>query len=119
MFKLDLSPTFWATVRYQTPKADGRGMEVHTFDVQFPRFDEPELAALYKEAAASDDTRPQSIDTRIAKRMVRDWRGVADPAGQPVPFSAGAFDDLLRLDGMGTAILVAFQSARPGAARGN
>lgn len=117
MFKLDLSPTFWGTVRYQVPKADGRGMEVHTFDVQFPRFDEPALASLFKDAAGDDGAR--SIDARVARLMVKDWRGVADPDGQPVQFSAGALDDLLKLDGMGTAILAAFQAARPGAARGN
>lgn len=119
MFKLDLSPTFWATVRYQTPKADGRGMEVHTFDVQIPRFEEPQLAELYKSASEAPDSRPQSIDTRIARLMVKDWRGVSDPSGQAIPFSVGALDDLLRLDGMSTAILVAFQTSRPGAARGN
>jgi hypothetical protein len=120
MFKLDLSPTFWAPVKYQAPKEDGTGMAFFTFDVQFPRLSEPELGdMLAKAKPAPDAPKADSFDTRVARLMVRGWRGVADPAGEEIAFSQAALDRLLALDGMGSAIVAAFERVRPGAARGN
>lgn len=119
MFKLDLSPTFWAAVKFQAPKEDGSGMANYTFDVQFPRLSEAELADLLAKAKPTGESRPESIDTRVARLMVKGWRGVADPAGDEIAFGQAALDRLLAIDGMGSAIVAAFERVRPGAARGN
>lgn len=123
MFKLDLSPTFWAPVKFQAPKEDGSGMATYGFDVQLPRLSEPELADLLVKAA-KPSTAPglahlESVDTRLARLMVKGWRGVADAAGDEIAFSQAALDRLLAIDGMGSAIVAAFERVRPGAARGN
>ncbi len=56
------------------------------------------LAEKLAEAGDDGDKRVEAITAAMAKRLVTDWRGMADDAGEALPFSSDACLALLRDD---------------------
>lgn len=105
-FKLAQSPMFWATVEAEFAAERG-GRQTARFDVQFPRMTMDEIEALHEWIRAE-----QADDRRIARRLVKDWRGVDAEDGSPAAFSEDALEALLNL-GFGSAICIAFFNNLP------
>ena len=113
MFKLDLSPTFRATVRFEVQTEDGK-REQRAFDGVFRRMDTDELDALAKEWAESGLS-----DIQAVQRVLVGWHDVCAGDGTPLPFTPDNLARVLKLGGVATAALHAFRDAQPRAALGN
>jgi len=102
MFKLALSPSYFWPVTFQLP-TDGGVHEEHTFEARFKRMGETELEALVK------DIREKGLsDLQVAERILEGWRGVQAPDGSDLPVTAAAKHALLRVQGLPTAVVMAF-----------
>ena len=114
MFKIDLSPTFWAPVRFEAPAPTGHQRQVHEFSGQFPRMTVDELEALGQKAAG--DAWP---DRQVAAHLLRGWSDVADQHGNALPFTPDNVTAVLNVAGVAAAVVAAFRAAQPRAALGN
>jgi hypothetical protein len=87
MFKLDLSPTFRAAVRFEVQSEDGK-RQVHAFDGVFPRMDTDEVDAFAKRCAAEGLT-----DVQAAQQLLRGWHDVCGADGAPLEFNQANLAD--------------------------
>ncbi len=106
MFKLALSPTFWATVRVEVTNEDGRRVE-GKFDVQYKRLDLTQMRDLTERNRSGDLS-----DNVFIHEVVNSWRGVTDDDGGELTFSTSALDKMLEA-GLGQAILTTFFESFP------
>jgi hypothetical protein len=114
MFKLDLSPTYWATVTFNTPSADGQRRVTHTFDAEFPRMTADELQAFGKRCEAD-----KLEDPAAARLILRNFRGIQTASGDELPFSETHRDLVLNQAGVAYAVLRKFHDSQPKAGAGN
>ena len=115
MFKLDLSPTFQAPVRFDLPAENGGQRQVVEFVATFPRMSEDELDAFTADVLAK-----KLNDRATAALLLKGWSAdVCDAAGAPLPFNLANLATVLNVAGAGAAVCEAFRQAQPRAALGN
>lgn len=113
MFKLDLSPSFKAAVRFEVQSAAGT-REVHEFIADFKRLTADELDALGTQAQT--DT---MSDRAVAAQLLVGWAGVTDRHGNALDFTPDNAAAVLNVAGVAPAVVTAFRAAQPKAALGN
>lgn len=106
MFKLALSPTFWAKVAVELAAEKG-GKEIVEFDGQFKRMTADEHDAFVERIRVEELT-----DRDIAREVLIGWRGIAGDDNQPLPFNEQTREQLLDY-GFGGAIGFTFFKAYP------
>lgn len=127
MFKLVETLTFWWTVKVTEPDPARMGKTLeHTFEVQFElppedvtRASARERAAIVAEITAeTTDAEMVSIQDRIddhdqtaALRLIRDWRKIANEAGEPLEFTPENFAAAWAHQRVKLAIVKAYQDA--------
>lgn len=115
MFRLVLSPSFEVKVRFEAQAESGCARTVHEFTARVRRLTDDEMQVLGQQVIDERLT-----DRAIAKRLLIGWGDdVADASGNPLPYTDANVDALLNVDGVGAAIVAAWQAARGQAARGN
>jgi len=112
MFKIVKSESYTWPVDVRIP-IDGGRFESHTFDVKFRRHDRDGVEAVRKSFAD-----PSTDVAQIAREIVIGWDGVSDESGA-MPFSAGALDTVLKIQGVAPAIVGAFLASAYGVDRKN
>jgi hypothetical protein len=106
MFKLAISPTFWATVEVEFAAEKG-GTAVAKFDVQYRRLSSPEMEAL------SERIRAERMDDRsIAREVMLGWRGLVGEDDEALPFNEETREGVLNA-GFAGAICVTFFNGAP------
>lgn len=114
MFRLDLSPTFRAAVRWEMQDATGNRM-VQEFTGEFRRYTVDDRKALIERATAE-----QWDERRTAAEVLVGWGAdVTDKAGNALPFTPDNLAAVLNVEGTAEAVLLAFRAAAPSAARKN
>ena len=115
MFKLDLSPTFEAPVRFELLSATGAQRQVVEFTAVFPRLTVDELTQL------AHDVDKQLLDDRaIAARLLMAWGpDLQDAHGNVLAHTPDNKAAVLNVAGCATAVVLAFRAAQPRAAAGN
>lgn len=106
MFKLAMSPTFWATVEVEVTAEDGKRQTVK-FDLLYSRLSLEEGKALAGEMEGGN----VEFDD-LARKIVKGWRGVAGDDGAALEFSAENFDRMLNL-GFAVPIVDTFRKNLP------
>jgi len=106
MFNLDLSPTFWWTVKFTVPREDGVAHDSHTFDGQFRRMESLAIEELMNRVGAQ-----RLGDDVIARELLVGWRGVVDKSNASIAFGPGNLDRVLAIPGVGAAVVAAFFEA--------
>lgn len=116
MFVLNLSPLYWAAVRFDMPSADAAGTRVqHSFLARFPRMTTAEL-----EEFGARARRENLTDSQIATELLKGWGDdLRDAAGQPLPFTAENVAAVLMVAGLAVAVVTAFRDSQPRAVLGN
>lgn len=112
MFKLSLSPTFWAIVEIDIA-AEGGGRTVAKFDLQYKRLTLDESKAM-ADRIGDGETDPAVI----ARELVVGWRSVGNEDGSALDFNAENFDKMLGL-GFGRQIVETFTRNLPKAKQKN
>ena len=85
MFKLVEERTAWWPMNWKGVAEDGTIIE-NEIEMRFHVLGEAAFKALLDEAEENDDI-------AVLRRLVKDWRGIGDEEGTPLPFSD---DNLLR-----------------------
>ncbi|CZT36414.1 hypothetical protein [Rhizobium sp. 9140] len=127
MFKLVENLAFWWPVKVTEPDPNRMGKTVeHTFEIQFELLPEEinrdsarERAAILSEInSETTDAEMVEIMARVAehdeaaaRRLVRDWRKIADEMGNPLNFSAETFTAVWAHERVRVAIVKAYQDA--------
>ena len=115
MFRLQLSPVFEVKVRFEAQAETGCARAVHEFTARVRRLTDDEADKL-----GQDVLKERLTDRTIAKRLLVGWGDdVADGSGNPLPYTDANVDAVLNVDGVGSAIVAAWQAARGRAAQGN
>lgn len=112
MFKLQLSPTYFAPATLAHLNAEGKLIQ-GKFDCQFRRLPKEEMADMATRLNSGEIT-----DAEFFDKVMVGWRAVADADGQPVTFSKEALEQACKtVDGFGRACAKAyFDSVQPTAA---
>jgi hypothetical protein len=104
MFRVQHSPTFWATVEAEIPNEENGKPVKFCFDIEFPRLTSSEVKALNEEILEK-----KLDDDDVARRLVKHrWRGVVDETDQPLERNEANVERLLSVMGTGTAIARTF-----------
>ncbi len=86
-FVIDPEPKVWWPVRVSVPV--DAGFAEFAFEAQLRVYSEEDYARLLPESAPAADLRAVlAHNAGLIPQFVADWRGVTDPAGQPMPISA-------------------------------
>ena len=112
MFKLKQTPTFKWPVEVNIA-TDGGKFVKETFDAEFKRVTQPELAELQRKIEAGELT-----DRALVQSIITGWDGVTED-GEPVPFSQQALGQMLDIPGAAAGIVFAFVQAQSGVVRKN
>jgi hypothetical protein len=112
MFKIVQTDGYNWPVEVKIP-ADGGRFETASFDVKFKRMQRSRVEALREEFS-----KPDGDSAAVAREVVIGWNGVEDDSGA-IPFSAGALDKVLEIQGVAPAIVGSFFSSAYGVERKN
>lgn len=110
MFKIALSPEFWATVKASV-QAEAGGRIPVSFDVKYKRLSIPE-AKILGERVAMAETGEDDDPVGFLMELCVDWRGVGDAEGNALPFSRESMQ-MMNDQGLGPAIIATFREALP------
>lgn len=110
MFVMKKTSTYFWPVKVSRP-ADAGKQEVSTFDVEFKSISQSRLQELLNDDNASD--------IAFAREVVIGWRGIQNENQAEIPFSEGAFNDLLEISGVAAGISVAYLESVSQAKRKN
>jgi len=105
MFKLAVSPSYFAPVTVALPGAKAK----QVFDAEFKRLDATELKDLAARTAAGE-----LDDAGYAREIVIGWKGVADENGE-LEFSDSNLDRLLDIYPVASSIVQGFFASLEGA----
>lgn len=96
-FKLSNSHRYWWPVRVRIPDPECPGCIIEqTLKVQFEPLSRDELLDAQEKAARLRDFRELAEhEAAQSRRIVKNWDGVVDDAGEPVPFSPEHLDRAL------------------------
>lgn len=118
-FCLVKEPTAWWPVKFAVP-ADGGKVIEQEVEVKFARLSRTDFTSCFVQAAGKE---PNDGDNRrLFERVVKDWRGIADADGAPVPFKDPWIGMFLDVPGVPEAFgraYAAFWAAQPEAVLGN
>lgn len=115
MFKLAKQATYWWPVTFRQPSPSAAGSFVDAaFEVEYRYLTVDDHLALMKEVNEKKLT-----DRQVAPRIVQDFRGIEDDAGQMVVFSPAELDKLTNVPGVDAAIVRAYFASRSEAAEKN
>lgn len=102
MFKLDVSPTYFAPVNLKLLSADGV-LENHQFDARFKRLNQADVDQLMLDAVQK-----KVKDEPLLRQYLVGWRGVKDADDIDIPFTPDELDKLLAINGLRAAMAEAF-----------
>lgn len=105
MFKLATTPTYFWSVTLGLPNDDDR-VDTAKFDIQFKRVSQDEFDEMHDRVHALKE--PLLNPRDFVRSVVVGWRGVHDGDGTELPFTAGALEKLLNVNGAAMAIAKAF-----------
>lgn len=94
MFKLSLSPEYYAPVSIDILDADGVLVK-HVFDARYLRLDALALKALHAQMETGEVD-----DLKLIDRVLKGWRGIRDADNTELAFSPAALARLLLVAGM-------------------
>lgn len=109
MFKIDLSPSYYAPVAIDMLDDDGV-LRTHRFDARFKRLSEQEVISVHDRAEAG------AVDDRaVLDEVMCGWRGVQNADGADIPYTADAREQVCgQVAGMRQALINAwFKSLTP------
>ena len=109
MFKLDLSPTFRATVSIDVPDESGE-IVASTFTGVFRRMTTTQLGA-FQDEPKEGGAKPTDKD--FARHILMGWDDVTS-GGQPVPYSPEALTQLLDIPSATNGIISSYYFAQAG-----
>ncbi|MDE8350316.1 MAG: hypothetical protein POG74_12710 [Acidocella sp.] len=112
MFKITKTDSYVWPVSLQMP-ANGGKFTTHTFDVKFKRLSKADVDVLRGQLFQDD-----ADAAAVVRGLVVGWSGIEDDAGE-IPFSENALDNVLDIQGVAPAIIVAFFNSVTGAPRKN
>lgn len=117
-FKLAKTHRYWWPVTVSMPHPTEAGQMVEQqLRVQFePLPRDEQLAAAERAAAATDHRDLIAIETENALRVVRNWEGVVDEAGDPLPFDPNLLTQALQQSWFRRAIQDALRASENGEA---
>lgn len=119
MFKLAQTDTFWWPVKVSLP-TDGGKYEQHSFSVRFGRMSQERLMRAYADIARAPDLIEHCARERaLAREVVKEWRDVHGPDGQPLDFNEANLDMVLDVALVQAAILNSYGDALKNASRKN
>ena len=113
MFKIVLSPTYFAPVILHLAAADGSPQSFE-FQGLFKRLSTQEHEELMGRAKKQNLS-----DTVVASELLVGWRDVLGADDQPLTFSPEALHALLQINGAGAAICKSYVDSVERVARGN
>ena len=113
MFVISKSPAYFWPVSIEQPEDGGRNKK-QTFDVQLKRLTQSQIKDITIQIEKSETT-----DFKLCKEVIVGWRGVLDESNAEVPFSNGALDELLDIQGVAQAIVLALFESLSGSKRKN
>lgn len=106
MFKLVKDTTSWWPVTWNGVAEDGSLIE-NRIEVQFVLVGRSEFKKMFLgEAAEGEDG--DDRDRAVAARIMRDWRGIGDEDGKPLPFTPEFRDQWLDIPTVPAAVLAAY-----------
>jgi hypothetical protein len=117
-FVLKQSDTYTWPVSFEIP-VDGGRHERHSFDGEFKRLPQSKVAPMVSELNKLDDGEDLDRITELAVEILVGWTGITDDAGEQVPFSQKALQQLLEVPLLGAAVLRAYFDSLKGAKRKN
>lgn len=113
MFKVSLSPKFWATAQAELQGENGSRVQAK-IECQFKRLDQDEVKAFAERT--SDHMKSSGVGSEMATtsllEIMTDWKGPVDDDNQPIPFNADNLARVINM-GMGGAMFTAFYEAQP------
>ncbi len=113
MFKLKEDKRFWWPVKVDVP-VDGRHA-THKFQAHFLLLDQDEI----DETLGGDYDDDDSADRDLLRKVLVDWKQVADEDGNAIEFSDEARDRLLRIPYVRVALVRAYFQAIAGRRKKN
>ena len=112
-FVLKQSETYIWPVTVEIP-IDGGRFDRQTFDAEFKRLPQTRNNAIIQAAREEATT-----DLEVANEVLAGWKGINDDAGDEVPFSETAKQQLLDVPGVCAAIVEGYINSLVGAKRKN
>lgn len=112
-FVLKQSETYIWPVTVEIP-IDGGRFDRQTFDAEFKRLPQTRNNAIIQAAREEATT-----DLEVANEVLVGWKGINDDAGDEVPFSETAKQQLLDVPGVCAAIVEGYINSLVGAKRKN
>jgi hypothetical protein len=112
-FVLKQSDSYVWPVTVEIP-IDGGRFDRQTFDAEFKRLPQARNNAIVAAAKAEATT-----DLEVADEVLVGWKGIADDAGEDVPYSETAKAQLLDVPGVSAALVEAYLKSLIGAKRKN
>lgn len=115
-FKLSNSHRYWWPVTVRIPDPENPGCIIEQkLKVQFEPLSRDDLLAAQEKAARLKDFRELAEhEAAQSRRIVKNWDGVVDDAGEPVPFSPEHLDRALGQSWFRKAIQDALQESMNG-----
>lgn len=106
MFKLVKDRTAWWPVKWDAVNEDGEIVE-NRVEVKFLIVGRKEFRDLFMESdeAQGDD---EAINREVAQRIIKDWKGIGDENGEPLPFEPEWVDAWLDQPMVPVAVLNAY-----------
>lgn len=112
-FVLKQSDTYTWPVSFDVP-VDGGRHQRQTFDGEFKRLPQSRIREIGEQIDSGEIT-----DASVAAEVLVGWAGITDDAGEAVPFSQKALEQLLDVPMMAAAIVLAYFNSLAGAKRKN
>ena len=112
-FVIKQSETYIWPVTVEIP-IDGGRFDRQTFDAEFKRLPQTRNNAIIQAAREEATT-----DLEVANEVLVGWKGINDDAGDEVPFSETAKQQLLDVPGVCAAIVEGYINSLVGAKRKN
>ncbi len=113
MFVLKQSTSYVWPVEVKFP-VDGGKYQKQTFDGEFQRVSQSEIAEIRRKIQEQEITDPD-----LARQVLIGWKGVHDDKGDDVPFSTTSRDILMDMPLVAGAVVQAFFDSLEGARRKN
>ena len=117
-FKLAKTYRYWWPVVLMIPDPANPGQIVkQNLRIEFEPLPQEELTAAHEESAKLQTMREvNDHGIRQIKRVIRNWDGVVDDDGKPVPFSEAALEQALQHAWFRTAVQKALKDSQNGEA---
>ena len=117
-FILATTYAFWWPVKVQVPSGDTPGVfDVQTLKIRFEAIPDAEVTDHFnRRSAITDPVELRDHDHALMKRVIRNWEGVVDDAGNEVGFDQASLSRALGFLPFRTAVARAYADAMAGKA---